>query len=277
MPTQDPTKIFPAENFQLKMRFERGSPDEFFQSSSGAEDILAERASWIDDNPQLCTALLPDGAPLLEEVLELAAQWKTLPPSSHLSELKDLSALQKCQWLGKRWVADYLLLVPDAGGVFRLRGGALCFPSHWDLRSKLGRTVAEIHQPVPALNSTLGRSIDGFLSKIRPGISWERHNWGLSRSPELNQHPERNLPRLDESVNPEEIWWRLEDQSLVALPNSGGVLFGIRVSVHPLKVVLDHPAAREGLRQAIRSMPDEMAAYKGFLNSRDRILKLLAC
>ncbi|HSP41766.1 MAG TPA: heme-dependent oxidative N-demethylase subunit alpha family protein, partial [Luteolibacter sp.] len=163
----------------------------------------------------------------------------------------------------------------DDEGVFRLYGGCVCFPSHWDLRQKIGRTMAEIHSPVPGLNETLGRQIDGFLSRIGPGVSWERSNWGLSRSPELNLHPSRDVPRLDAGVGLDEVWFRLEEQSLVALPASGGILFGIRLVIRPMAEIKSDPAARQGMIRALRTMPDAMAAYKGIAPARGRLLELM--
>lgn len=271
----DLSRIFPKEDYRIKMRFERGCPSRFFKASPHAEEVLAERRHWLTIAPETCTTINPEGIPLLEEVLELAAEWKSLPPGNDIKSVIGLSALEQCQWLCERWETDFLLLKPGPDEIFRLQGGGLCFPSHWDLRSKLGCTISEIHKPIPGLNATLGPSIDGFLSKIRPGISWERLNWGLSRSPELNQHPSRKLNPLDDKVALDEIWWRLENQSLVALPQSGGVLFGIRVTVHPLSEVRDNPAAREGLLQALETMSEEMATYKGISRARGRICALL--
>lgn len=135
--------------------------------------------------------------------------------------------------------------------------------------------MAAIHQAVPGLNEALGRQINGFLQKIKPGISWERGNWGLSRSPERNLHPSLDLPRLDHSVSLKEVWWRLEEQSLVALPNSGGILFGIKLVIRPLTEIKKNEDARLGLIRALETMPDEMAAYKGILRARQRLLDLL--
>jgi hypothetical protein len=269
------SRIFPEEDFRLKMRFERGCPADFFRQSEAATVVLTERSHWLEQAADTVTLMTAAAAPLMAEVLELAHSWGTLPEGSEVAQLLNLSALDQCRWLCRRWETDFLLLKPDAEGAFRLCGGALCFPSHWDLGTKMGRTVAEIHDPVPGLNAALGRSIDGFLEKIRPEISWERHNWGLTRSPELNQHPSRELPGLDAKVELDEVWWRLEDQSLIALPRSGGVLFGIRVTVHPLREVRDHAAARAGLVQALETMPAGMATYKGVAAARARICTLL--
>ena len=117
--------------------------------------------------------------------------------------------------------------------------------------------------------------VAGLVRRIRPGISWERFNWGLSRSPELNLHPSRNLPRLDAEVMLDEVWWRLEEQSLVALPRTGGVLFGIRLVIRPLREIKADPAARRGMIRALRTMPEPMARYKGIAPARTRLLELM--
>ena len=80
------------------------------------------------------------------------------------------------------------------GGLFFAR--AVCFPSSWRPEEKNGLPVHAIHSPVPTLNKNLGARIDKFLANLEPGKAWERSNWGLSRSAELNQHPTRDIPRL---------------------------------------------------------------------------------
>jgi hypothetical protein len=153
----------------------------------------------------------------------------------------------------------------------------VCFSSHWDLREKLGLPMADIHAPVPGLNETLGRQIDGFLRRIKPGTSWERSNWGLTRTGELNLHPSRQLPRLDAGVTLDEAWFRLEEQSLVALPDSGGILFGIRLVIRPMREIKADPDARQGMIRALRTMPELMARYKGIAPARERLLELMEC
>ena len=129
------------------------------------------------------------------------------------------------------------MLKADADGEIRLYGGCLCFPSSWRLSDKLGQPIEFIHGPVPGLNASIGAAIHKFLAALKPGVASLRHNWGLARSAELNQHPDRDLPRLDATVDADEVWLRVEHQALVALPKSGGILFGIRVVNHSLAEV----------------------------------------
>ena len=152
----------------------------------------------------------------------------------------------------------------------------LCFPSSWRLSEKLGKTIEFIHGVVPELNTNLGPAIHKFLAGLKPGAASLRFNWGLSRSAELNQHPDRSLPRLDGSMSLEEVWLRVEEQALVALPKSHGILFGIRLVNRPLAAIRADQLARARLRRALATMPEPMAVYKGIAPARARLLELLA-
>ena len=266
--------LFPDEDYQLKMRFQRGEIAEFFRPTAHHDALISERLRWLDTAPSTYAALLPEGRPLLEEACDLAKELQTIP--ADLSSLaKQHQPWDRCLALGRAWEPDFLLLQANDRGELRLYGACVCFPSSWSLAEKIGQPLDFIHGVVPGLNQQLGRQIEGFLEKIRPGISWQRANWGLSRSPELNQHPARRLRRLDASVTLGEVWLRIEHQSLVALPRSQGILFGIRLEIHPLAEVKQDAAAVERLCRALATMPDEMARYKNLAVARSTIICLL--
>ena len=269
------SELFADEDYRFHLGLRRGSPSEFFQPTAEHASLIAERQHWLKSKPSTCSALLPPGEALLDECLALAREWQTISPEQN----KQLAALasppERCLRLGEIWEPDFLLLQADASTEFQLVGGCVCFPSSWSLAEKLGRSLDFIHGPVPGLNAQLGRSIDLFLNKLAPGPAWLRHNWGLSRSPELNQHPSRALPRLDESVALSEVWLRVEHQALITLPRSRGVLFGIRIARHPLIEVKQDPAVAARLIHALRTMPDAVAAYKGLATARSRVMDLL--
>jgi hypothetical protein len=274
-PSINLTEILSDKDFGLRMRFERDEIASFFEPTISHQAVISERHHWLAEDPEKYSALLPDGVDLLDEAINLAISLGTLPDATGMASFAELPPIERCRRLGTLWEADFLLMKPDAEGVFRLYGGCLCFPSHWDLHDKIGKPMAAIHAPVPGLNETLGRQIDGFLQRIKPGTSWERANWGLSRTPELNLHPSRKLPRLDATVTLDEVWFRLEQQSLVALPNSGGILFGIKLVIIPMHEIHADPATRRGMIRALQTMPEPMAAYKGIASARDRMIELL--
>ena len=68
----------------------------------------------------------------------------------------------------------------------------------------------------------------------------------------------------------------MEHEALIALPRSRGVLFGIRVTQHPLSEVKQDAAASERLVHALRTMPETVAGHKELATARERVASLLA-
>ena len=261
-------QYLPEGPYRFSMAFGRGEFSAFYGQTTENAPILRERRRWLEDDPNKYLAVLPDAKELLRETIALALEHKTVHPSISIPTAADEGA----RFLGENWEPDFLLLKRD--DELRLLCGCVCFPSSWALEEKIGLPITRIHEVVPALNANVGRQIQTFLEKVKPGIFWLRSNWGLSRTPERNQHPSRNVPRLDASVRLEEVYFRVEEQSLVALPKSNGVLFGIRLKMIPLD---GYGGTEDGMRlaQALETMPEPMAVYKGIAHARHRLVQLL--
>lgn len=260
--------IFPAGDFAFHMRFRRGGIREFFANTSNGGAILAERRKWLEHNAGECAAVLREGEPILDEVLEIAESLD-IPVSSQATPI------DTCIALGRVWEPDLLFLRTAGDSQPELVGGCVCFPSSWSFEEKVGRPLDAIHTPVPTLNAQFANPVKQFLARMKPDISWERINWGLSRTQDLNQHPNRRLPRLDASVTLNDVWFRVEYQSLVALPRTNGILFGIRLIIEPIGKLREDPQFATGLARALGTMPDAVAHYKGLLTARERLIELL--
>jgi len=272
---------FPDEDHRFYMRFELGNLADYFKPTESHDKIVAERRRWFVTNPAAYAALLPEGVPLLDEAITLAQGLQILPAESDGLLAKAKSPWEKCLALGELWEPDFVLLKPEADETFRVVAGCVCFPSSWSLPEKIGHPMEFVHGVVPGLHAVLGKQINSMLGKMKPGIAWQRMNWSLSASPELNQHPERVLPQFASTTPPAEIYLRLEDQTLVKLPETQGVLFGIRILVHPLIEVKKDPDVARGLARALKTMAEPVAAYKKLSACRatavqflDRVLPL---
>lgn len=252
--------LFPAQDYRFHLTLQRGELGAFFAPMDPTGAVRRQRARWLAEEPARYAQLRPPGQPLLDEFCELVAPGLAADPRS----------------VGAALEPDLLLLARDAAGAFRLEGGALCFPTGWALEEKIGHTLDEIHSGVPGLNPALAAPLNRFLDRLRPGPAFLRDNWGLYATAELNLHPTRPRPRLELPLDPDRIWLRIERQALAALPRTGGIVFGIRIELHPLTAVLADPVARTGLARALATMAPDMAAYKGIAAVRDALVKLAA-
>ena len=264
-------ELFPDGDYRFHLTLRRSEPREFFAARDGTGDMLAERARWLDAEPQRYDALLPEAHAAVREFAGLAQPW-IAPAASH--DLRSALPSDVLGQLGRGLEPDLLFLSADPEGRFRLRAGVLCFPTGWALEEKLGHTLDAIHGVVPGLNPALGTQIHQFLSKLKPGTAFLRDNWGIAATPELNLHPARRLPGPDLPAKLEQLWLRVEHQALLALPTSRAIVFGIRIALHPLDEIARSPDASR-LRRALATMPGELVGYKRLERIRDYLLNVL--
>jgi hypothetical protein len=259
----DWSRLFSDDGFRWQMGLRAGDAHSFFAPTPERGEILAERNRWLDESPADYAVLTNAGQALLWEMHEFAVKARSLSPAADCA----------LETLGRELEPDFVLLTPSANGPLVV-GGVVCFPSSWSLPEKVGLTLDQTHHLVPGLNPQLGERIRTALDRLPPEVAWKRENWGLSRDGERNHHPRQIRKRLDEKVEPDEIWFRVEHQILYRLPRTNAYLFGIRLTIRPL-IELTRTPARVGLRKALESMPDEIAKYKGLLSARERIAALL--
>lgn len=244
------------------MNLRAGDAAAFFSPTPERAERLAERRRLLDEMPEHYALLDRASWNLVADALDFLEPW-----TGRLASLDEIA---------RGVESDWVLMEADADGVFRIAAGAVCFPSHWSLPEKGGKTLAEVHGPVPRLNDEMGRAIDAFLTKLAPGVIRERENWGLTADPRLDQHPRHERIRLDGTQALNAIWLRLEQQ-LFARLRSGGLYFGIVVRHHRLDRLFAQDSSRvAGLARALRTMPDDAAGYKGLSRGRESLLRLLA-
>lgn len=176
---------------------------------------------------------------------------------------------------------DLILLQRDAGG-WRLTAGVVCFPSSWRVRDKFGRPVEEIHAPVPGFGpgtrpaELITRMFDNLRSE-QPMLRW---NWSLYGD-DLLPHP---LPsptsrRYGEGERADHVFLRTERQTLRRLPETGAILFTVRIGIDPLELLERHPSRgtiAQALTRQLWELSDAQLDYKGMTTERERLVRRLA-
>lgn len=104
------------------------------------------------------------------------------------------------------------------------------------------------------------------MRRLKPGKLAERLNWSVTDDPALFQVEGKHRTTPDPTITAANaalrLFLRVERQTLSRLPDSGFVLFTIRVHSYPLARVLAQPGAAARLAAALRALPPSMAAYK---------------
>lgn len=164
-----------------------------------------------------------------------------------------------------RMVQEDLLLLSGAGRKHRLIAASVCFPSSWSLVDKFGGDLDDVHAAVPGYESELAVRMARIFDNIKVGIPVWRLNWSLYPDAILHHPQSKQRPRDWFGAGGEGAFVRVERQTLSRLPETGAILFTVKILVDPVSAMRAHPEGRQlaaGLASQIRSLNAEQRAYK---------------
>jgi hypothetical protein len=183
-------------------------------------------------------------------------------------------------WTAARLVQEDLVIMRRGETGWRIAAASLSFPSSWRLAEKFGRPIHEVHAPVPgfAAGTRNAELIARMFDNMRPETPMIRWNWSVYGDAELF-HP-HNSParRFGEGARADNVFLRVERQTLRLLPQSRDILFTIRIIVDPLDALERHSDAQRiatALIDQLGSFNAEQLDYKGMTLERDRLVARL--
>ena len=259
-----------GQPFTVSMGLRTMDPDTWIEIDQHYETELAEKRRLLAHRKADVFAVLPEGLSGSQEVLdELVAYLPRRFPerfTAHVGIDESLHPLEAASLL----VQEDLAVMSPHEGQWVLTAAAVCFPSRWDLASKIGADMHGIHQPVPHYEERIGHATDAMFNKLTVDRSVWRINWTVLDSPELFQpSPTGRKARARGGLGVGEfgdaMYFRTERQTLRKLPESGAILFTIRTYCDSLSS-LDrrYPEFREHLGQTLVTSSRETRNYKGW-------------
>jgi hypothetical protein len=226
-----------------------------------APAALAAKPRLMATHPDTVFAVLDDR--VAEEAQEVADalvthlhEYGPAGPDTHLDP--DLHPLDAAA----RLVPEDLVLLVERDGRLVVGGGSVCFPNRWDLRSKIGRSMAEVHAPVDLLNDQLEAPVDAFLERLAPERSFWRLGWGVLDTADWYTPTDGTAAPRPVDPGPGELFLRVERETLRRFPRTGCILFTIRTYVTPVHTPLAAPAVARRFAAALESLPPGVRDYK---------------
>jgi hypothetical protein len=238
---------------------------EWLQVTEHYDDEIALKHHYSDTQPDTVLRWIPGVEAEAQEVLDaIVGHLHTLDPARFGHYSDDPAGRHPLDAAGRLVQEDLVLLVerPTEHGVELVcGGGSVCFPNRWDLTSKVGRTMAEVHAPVAQLNQQLAGPIDRTLERLEPDKSFWRLGYGLVESADLYQAVDGTAPAAPADVPPAGWYLRVERETLRRFPDTRCILF----TIHTYLTALPALAATDDGRQlaaALEAMPDDVLRYK---------------
>jgi hypothetical protein len=252
---------------------------EWFELDERYVDDMAERRRLLAERHEDVFGVLSEAEDASREVLQrlvthLTMQfpdWFAVEGNALVNRLTDETwhlADPPCHplELAGRLVQEDLCIIHSDGEAPRFTAALLCFPSRWRLHEKLGRPLTAVHGPVPFYVHRLAAPVDRFMAKVKPGHIASRLNWSVLDDPAMYQPGGKWREATNAAVTPQNagdtLYLRVERQTLTRLPQSGAVLFGIRVHSYPLATAITRPDGAARLAEAVRALPEETVRYK---------------
>lgn len=236
--------------------------DAVFQAAAGSE---AAQAEALDT---LVAHLLHDHAAVCSQHDNTLA---------FLDRRVPLDAAEPPLLIAGSLVADDLVILENRDGGWRVTAGFVAFPSSWSLKEKAGKTIGEIHGPVPDFEP--GSRNDGLITRmfdrIAPGRVVERFNWSIYPEADLDWPPEKGARLARKHFDPSSNFIRVERQTLRKLPETGAMLFTIRIYQDPIAAVTAHPELANQLSNRLDAMSVAQLAYKGMTEKREKLMTFL--
>jgi len=177
---------------------------------------------------------------------------------------------------------DLVLMRKDEQRGWHLAAASLSFPSSWTLLEKFGRSMDDIHAPVPDFGAGTRNAglITRMFDNLRPDRSVQRMNWSLQPDGNL-YHPlasHQKGARYTEEDIAAQSYVRVERQTLRKLPASGDILFTVRIYLDPISALKKHPECRnlaEAFARQLEALNPAQLHYKGIMTIRDRLIEAL--
>lgn len=200
----------------------------------GPQMTLRDRL--IAERPSIVVAAMPGAGAAMAECLDAVLDAVRQDPGYAIGGRRvarpdgvtvDIDRQRPLTTMGRLVQSDICILQAAPEGHV-LAAGILCFPARWTLSEKLGRALPGIHAPIKDYDADIARRVQRLFDGIRPGRPLWRMNALLFDDPSLFQ-PARENERQPRRGNARYL--RSERQTLLKLPRTGAVVFGIQTRV----------------------------------------------
>jgi len=269
-------------------------PQDWLEPDAAMAGQLAEKARLFTDRREAVFVEMPESRVAQAELLALLVDhlprhfpdlWRHSSAGMLVvptGETVPLDGAGSPLLTAARLVQDDLLILQRDQEGWRLTAASLCFPSSWLLSEKIGKVLADIHAPVPGFGPGTRQAevMARMFDAMRPETPMIRWNFSLYGDDRLF-HPDASGPeerRFGDGERADPVFLRVERQTLRKLPETGAIVFSIRISVDPLERLEAHADAAQiagSLIAQIEALTPEQLAYKGLTREKDRVVERL--
>ena len=214
------------------------SPDEWIICDDAFSQQMALRDKLIETKKDNVLAISDEAQEAAVELLKMTLDFcvsklgykknvnKIIRPDKVTVEI-DLN--EPMTFLGRLVQNDFCIL-QKKDNEHVLTAAALCFPASWSLEEKFLKPLIDIHIPVKAYDGNIAKRVQRLFDGLQINRPVWRFNALYYEDPNLFQPRSVNQPRRKPAPNKVK-YFRSERQTIIKLPESGAIIFGIHTFV----------------------------------------------
>ncbi|KAK2616284.1 hypothetical protein QQS21_000718 [Conoideocrella luteorostrata] len=264
------------------MATQKMEPDYWIELESTYKHQVQHRKEIVAMNTTDVMQVLPGSELACRELMEMVIQFLcaryprqfTLRDgtlTNHiLSTTYDVFSIDPLQLLLENVPEDFAIMLRDpVSGTYKFRAGIICASTGWNLGVKIGKGLPEIHEPVPDYKERMQLSMDrqiSFFTKMPTSKPVQRAAWGFEVGQHLYMpphHPDLDLrDAQDPNLQPEDIFFRVDWQTLRRLPLSGAIVFNFKAFFYPVVDFKHEPYIPSLSLKVLNDSKDGLLRYK---------------
>ncbi|KAF1847356.1 uncharacterized protein K460DRAFT_276039 [Cucurbitaria berberidis CBS 394.84] len=240
--------------YHQTMSLTKLEPDWWLEIESTYEQRIKQRQELYKEHGDSVLRALPGSELACKELMEMALQFVcaryphyfTLDTKNMiffngiLKTETDLKATQPLHVLLNNIPEDFAItLRDDKTGFYSFRAGIVCSALGWNVGTKIGLRLDEIHAPIPDYKEKMQFSMDRYFAKKPTDKAIQRGSWGLEVDQPLYMPPghphEKHREYQMSDLELARCHLRVDWQTLRRLPLSAGIVFNFKALFTPVE------------------------------------------
>ncbi|KAK3069184.1 hypothetical protein LTR53_012679 [Teratosphaeriaceae sp. CCFEE 6253] len=280
--------------YHQTMSLTKLEPDWWLELEQTYVDRIRQREGLFEEFGPMMLQSLPGAELATKELMEMCLQFlcarhpqyfrldveNMVFHNSILGTTTDLRATELLEVLLHNIPEDFAIMLRDPKtGIYSFRAGIICSSLGWNLGSKIGLKLSEIHAPIPDYKEKMQFSMDRYFSKKPTEKAIQRGSWGLEIDEPLFMPPNDPHEKLREAQDPthtvDRCHLRVDWQTLRRLPLSGAVVFNFKAVFTPVMEFRDEPHIPALILKVLKEGKKSLMEYKNTWHTEHVVIPAL--
>ncbi|KAJ9613153.1 hypothetical protein H2200_003094 [Cladophialophora chaetospira] len=267
--------------YHQTMSLTKLEPDWWLELENTYKSRIAQRKKLYAEHGEAVLQWLPGSELASKELMEISIQFlcarypqyftldadKKTFRNKILGTKQDVSSKHPLLVMLDNIPEDFAIMLrnPETG-YYHFRSGMICSALGWNVGTKIGLQLHEIHAPIPDYKEKMQFSMDRFFTKMPAQKPIQRGSWGLEVDQPLYMPPGDPHEKYRDFQSPDldlsQIHLRVDWQTLRRLPLSGGIVFNFKAVFTPITEFRDEPYIPSLVLKVLKEGKENLMKYK---------------